>query len=323
MLIQVKRVRKNYVYGHGVRLEVGDSSSYSWGRRDHSMHFADFVYRHSGDPANNCYWENQIFSKGFLIKLLDIYYDVTGYSDTDAFKTRDEDSNAVIGVSEDTLDYNYSYRITLSGEGTDISQMIDYLREKFGFFYSPKRQTRYIDYKSLGGKRHPGKKIWISSNPSFRNDAFNRMVEAEKAARKYSLKQFEKDLDLAPNLDLPWDLSRDEAEKVMNYCMNDVIATQELMREKQRIEGQEAIESIRMLYYTVATKYERELLRLDECLAQTRDWPETSYMLKYIQKRVETADSNVDYFAKMKDELQKQVNTLKDLINQIHEESDI
>lgn len=147
MLIQVNRVRKSYVYAHGVRLETGDSSSYCWGRVNHSMHFDDFVCRHKGDPANNCYWENQIFSKEFLIKLLDIYYDVTGYSDT------------VICVCEDTIDYNHAYRITLSGEGTDISQMIDYLREKYATFYTPDRKRScYIDYHSLAKQRREAAK---------------------------------------------------------------------------------------------------------------------------------------------------------------------
>lgn len=165
-----------------------------------------------------------------------------------------------------------------------------------------------------------GKKIWISSCPSFRDDAFHRMVEARRAARKYTLKEFEKDLDLKP-LDLPWDLSRDEQEKVMNYCMNDVICSEELMREKQRIDGQAALEGLRTLYYAVSTNHERRKMHLDECLDGDRNWPETSHMLEYIRKRIETADGNVMYFAKLKDDLQKQVTNLKDLINQIHEES--
>lgn len=92
----------------------------------------------------------------------------------------------------------------------------------------------------------------------------------------------------------------------------------------------DVIEGLRTLYYAVATRHERALRRLDECLNDDRDWPETSYMLEYIRKRVETADENVEYLCKESDDLRNQVlqkeiqvQNLKDLINQIHEESDI
>lgn len=224
-----------------------------------------------------------------------------------------------------------------------VEEAITWLREECDIFYQPGLKWEDLKYKlpdkaaekefgttdiremypaCLIRPRCCGKKIWISSNPSFRDDAFHKMVEAERAAKKYTLKQFEKDLGLL-NLDLPWELNRDEAEKVMNYCMNDVIATEELYREKQRIDGQEAIEGLRTLYYAVATRHERALRRLDECLGGDRDWPETTYMLEYIRKRVETADENVEYLCKENDDLRNQVTNLKDLINQIHEESDI
>lgn len=224
-----------------------------------------------------------------------------------------------------------------------VEESITWLREECDIFYTPGMTWEDLKYKMplkaaekeygtadiremypgcIIRPRCCGKKLWISSNPSFRDDAFNRMVEAERAARKYSLKEFEKDLGLK-HLDLPWDLSRDEAEKVMNYCMNDVICTEELMREKQRIDGQEAIEGLRTLYYAIATRHERALQHLDECLDDDRDWPETSYMLEYIRKRVETADENIEYLCKENDELRNQVQNLKDLINQIHEDSDI
>lgn len=96
------------------------------------------------------------------------------------------------------------------------------------------------------------------------------------------------------------------------------------------IDGQETLEGLRTLYYAVATRHERALRRLDECLNDDRDWPETSYMLEYIRKRVETADKKVEYLCKESDDLRNQVlqkeiqvQNLKDLINQIHEESDI
>lgn len=221
-------------------------------------------------------------------------------------------------------------------EPAAIEEAITWLREECDIFYTPGMTWKDLKYKltskacekeygtddiwtmfprCIVRPRTCGKKIWISSNPSFRNDAFNRMVEAERAARKYTLKEFEKEL--------PWNLSRDEAEKVMNYCMNDVICTEKLYREKQRIEGQEAIEGLRTLYYAVATRHERALRRLDECANDDRDWPETSYMLEYIRKRVETAESNIEYLCKENDSLRNQVANLKDLINQIHEESDI
>ncbi len=209
-----------------------------------------------------------------------------------------------------------------------VEEAITWLREECDIFYTPGMTWEDLKYKipdkaaekeygttdiremypcCVIRPRCCGKKIWISSNPSFRDDAFHRMVEAEKAAKKYSLKEFE----------------RDDAEKVMNYCMNDVICSEALMREKERIDGQEAIEGLRTLYYAIATRHERALRRLDECLNDDRDWPETSYMLEYIRKRVETADENIEYLCKENDSLRNQVANLKDLINQIHEESDI
>ena len=226
-----------------------------------------------------------------------------------------------------------------------VEAAITWLREECDIFYTPGMTwddlKHKMPYKAAGKEfgtadiremypcckiikpRSCGKKIWISSNPSFRDDPFNRMVDAERAARKYSLKQFEKELGLTPNRDLPWDLSRDEADKVMNYCTNDVICTEELMREKEWIDGQEALEGLRTLYYAVATIHERALRHLDECANDDRDWPETSYMLEYIRKRVETSDENIEYLCKENDSLRDQVANLKDLINQIHEESDI
>lgn len=224
-----------------------------------------------------------------------------------------------------------------------LEEAITWLREECDIFYTPGMTWEDLKYKMplkaaekeygttdiremypgcIIRPRCCGKKIWISSNPGFRDDAFHRMVDAERAARKYALKEYEKGVGFKyPRL--PWDLSRDEAEKAMNYCMNDVICTEELMREKQRIDGQEAIEGLRTLYYAVATRHERALQHLDECLDGDRDWPETSYMLEYIRKRVETADENIEYLCKENDELRNQVQNLKDLINRIHGDSDI
>lgn len=221
-----------------------------------------------------------------------------------------------------------------------VEDAITWLREECDIFYQPGLKWDDLKYKMplkaaeneygttdiremypgcvLMKPRACGKTFWISSCPSFRDDEFHRMVEAERAAKKYSLKQFEKDLGIK-HLDLPWELSRDEAEKVMNYCMNDVIATRELMREKERLDGKEALEGLRTLYYAVATRHERAMKRLDECLADDRDWPETSYMLEYIRKRVETAE----YLCKENDDLRDRAANLKDLINHINEETDI
>lgn len=85
-------------------------------------------------------------------------------------------------------------------------------------------------------------------------------------------------------------------------------------------EEKEALEALRTLYYDVATHHERALKRLTD---YDVDWPETSYMVEYIRKRFKTAEENVEYLCKENDELRNQVQNLKDLINQIHEESDI
>lgn len=85
-------------------------------------------------------------------------------------------------------------------------------------------------------------------------------------------------------------------------------------------EEREALEALRTLYYDVATHHERALKRLTD---YDVDWPETSYMVEYIRKRFETAEENVEYLCKENDELRNQIQNLKDLINQIHEDSDI
>lgn len=85
-------------------------------------------------------------------------------------------------------------------------------------------------------------------------------------------------------------------------------------------DDKEALEALRTLYYDIATRHERALERLDD---PDVDWPGTSYMVEYIRKRFKTAEENVQYLCKENDDLQNQVRNLKDLINQIHEDSDI
>ncbi len=85
-------------------------------------------------------------------------------------------------------------------------------------------------------------------------------------------------------------------------------------------EEKEALEALCTLYYDVATRHERSLMRLDDPSA---DWPKTSYMVEYIRKRAKTAEENVEYLCKENDDLRNQVQNLKDLINRIHEDSDI
>ena len=214
-------------------------------------------------------------------------------------------------------------------EPAAIEEAITWLREECDIFYQPGLKWDDLKYKMplkaaekefgttdiremypgcIIRPRACGKKLWISSEPCFRRDEFDAYVDGYR----YLLKA---------NIDrgaVGWD--KDEA---MNYCMNDVIITEQLMRKKKELEGQEAIEGLRTLYYAVATRHERALRHLDECLNDDRDWPETSYMLEYIRKMVETADENIEYLCKENDSLRNQVANLKDLINQIHEESDI
>lgn len=316
MRIEIIKNEGEAKYVHGTLLDVGHTSHKYWGDPLNRNRFDGFVrYMEGREDADFGF----ILRKHFLIQFLDIFYNRTGYTDTDSWKTKDMYGDPLIGMTFGDTQYGIVF------DENDISQMITYLREKYATFYTPERKGPcYIDYHSLAKQRQQrdGKKIWISSCPSFRNDEFNKMVEARRAAKKYSLKQFEKDLGIK-HLDLPWELSRDESEKVMNYCMNDVICSEALMREKERLEEQEAIEGLRTLYYAVATRHERALRHLDECLNEDRDWPETSYMLEYIRKRVETADDNVECLCKENDTLRNQVENLKDLIDKIHEETDI
>lgn len=260
-----------------------------------------------------------------------------------------------------------------------VADAITYLREECDIFYAPSMDWDDLKYKltSKACEKEYG-------TADIREICPKCLVSPRGGSK--SRAQFEawrRELGLHVIEDLPW--TADEKKKLMNYCMNDVICTRELEREKERIDGKEALEALRTLYYDVATCYERTLKGLAD---PDVDWPETSYMVEYIRKRVKvaeenveylckedkkidsyeatlseiadimepeyagptwsetwddlvgrikrmkedndtlrkrlkTADSNVTYFAKMKDDLQKQVNTLKDLINQIHEDSDI
>ena len=306
MRIEIVKNERRDKYVNGTWLDVGHTSNKYWGNPLNSDCFNEFLrYMEGREDADFEF----ILRKHFLIQFLDIFYNRTGYTDTDSWKTKDMYGDPLIGMTfGDT-----QYRIVF--DENDISQMITYLREKYATFYTPERKGPcYIDYHSLAKQRRQrdGKKIWISSCPSFRDDEFHRMVEARKAAKKYSLKQFEKDLGIK-HLDLPWELDRDESEKVMNYCMNDVICSKELMRENERIEGKEALEAIRDIYDELDCPGEAQWRRMNNY--DLDDVP-IDHMRDYII-------NNYKYFRDLSEFVGDQNKKLKDLINHINEETDI
>lgn len=224
-------------------------------------------------------------------------------------------------------------------EPVAIEEAITWLREGCDIFYTPGLTWDDLKYK-LPDKAC--EKEFGTTDIREMYPGWWMLCPRGGSKTQRSMKQFERELGLKP-IKMPWEKdeksrkiwissapcfrtdawTRREKEQIMNYCMNDVICSEALMREKERLDGKEAIEGLRTLYYAVATKHERALRHLDECVSDDRDWPETSYMLEYIRKRVETADENVEYLCKENDTLRDQVANLKDLINRINEETDI
>lgn len=204
-------------------------------------------------------------------------------------------------------------------ENECLEEAITWLREECDIFYTPGMKWEDLKYKIpdkaaekefgttdiremypcciLMRPRACGKKLWISSNPSFRDDAFHRMVEAERAARKYSLKEFE----------------RDDAEKVMNYCMNDVICSEALMREKERIDGKEALEALRDIYMELDCPGE----------ASFRRWHDLDIDDVSIEHMKDYIKGKAKFYKDLSEKTGEDNQTLRNLINQIHEESDI
>lgn len=223
-------------------------------------------------------------------------------------------------------------------EPAAIEEAITWLREECDIFYTPGLTWDDLKYKlpDKACEKEFGTTDIREMYPECRI-----LCPRGGSKTQRSMKQFERALGLKP-IKMPWEKdeksrkiwissapcfhddawTRREKEKVMNYCMNDVICSEALMPKKEWLEGKEALEGLRTLYYAVATKHERALRRLDECLNDDRGWPETSYMLEYIRKRVETAEENVEYLCKENDSLRDQVANLKDLINHIHEETE-
>lgn len=168
-----------------------------------------------------------------------------------------------------------------------LEEAITYLREECDIFYTPGLKWEDLKYKltSKACEKEYGTADIREMYPS--------CLVSPRGCGK-SRAQFEawrRELDLHPIKDLPW--TTDEKE---------------------------ALEALRTLYYGVATRHERALKRLND---YDVNWPETSYMVEYIRKRVETADENIEYLCKENDNLRNQIQNLKDLINQIHEDSDI
>lgn len=185
-------------------------------------------------------------------------------------------------------------------ESAAIEEAITWLREECDIFYTPGLKWEDLKYKipDKAAEKEFGttdiremypcclirprvccKKIWISSCPSFR-------VEARRA----------------------------DAEKVMNYCMNDVICTKELMREKERLDGKEALEAIRDIYDELDCPGEAQWRRINGY--DTIDEVPTLHMRDYIINKYK-------YFRDLSEFAGEQNRKLKDLINQINEETDI
>lgn len=204
-----------------------------------------------------------------------------------------------------------------------VEEAITWLREECDIFYTPGMKWADLKYKipdkaavkefgttdiremypecKLLKSRGGGKKLWISSCPSFRDDAFHRMLEASK---------FEKECR-AFWMNTTFDQER---EKVMNYCMNDVICTEALMREKERLDGKEALEAIRDIYDELDCPGEAQWRRMNGYDAI--DEVPTLHMRDYIINKYK-------YFRDLSEFAWEQNKKLKDLINQIHEDSDV
>ena len=141
----VKNERKEKCI-HGTLLDVGHTNRKYWGDPFNRNCFNEFVKDREGKEDVDF---DFIIRKSFLIQFLDIFYNRTGYTDTDSWKTKDLFADLpLIGMTfGDT-----QYRIVVDEK--DISQMITYLREKYATFYTPDRKRScYIDYHSLAKQR--------------------------------------------------------------------------------------------------------------------------------------------------------------------------
>lgn len=145
MKIEIIKNEREEKCVHGVMLDAGHTSSKYWGDPYNRDCFGGFVRYMEGREDSDFEF---ILRKSFLIKFLDVFYNRTGYTDTDTWKTKDMHGDPLIGMAfGDT-----QYRIVF--EERDISQMITYLREKYATFYTPERKGPcYIDYHSLAKQR--------------------------------------------------------------------------------------------------------------------------------------------------------------------------
>lgn len=145
MRIEIVKNEPREKYVHGTKLDVGYTTSKYWGGTHNRNCFDGFVKDLEGKADVEF---DFILHKSFLIRFLDIFYNRTGYTDTDTWKTKDMYGDPLIGMTfGDT-----QYRITINEN--DISQIIAYLREKYATFYTPERKGPcYIDYRSLAKQR--------------------------------------------------------------------------------------------------------------------------------------------------------------------------
>lgn len=216
------------------------------------------------------------------------------------FKPSDviEGLNRFYEFTESHKDYRYAALVIYPKEPSKtmwtfsksrVPDAITYLREECDIFYTPGLDWKDLKYKLTS--RACEKEYGTADI----REMYPKCLVSPRGGSK-SRAQFgawRRELVLHPIEDLPW--TADEKDK-------------------------EALEALRTLYYGVATRHERALKRLDDYAV---NWPGTSYMVEYIRRRVEKADENVEYLCKENDDLRNQVQNLKDLINQIHEDSDI
>lgn len=239
MRIEIIKNEREEKYVNGVMLDVGHTNRKYWGDPFNRDCFYGFVKYMEGREDVDFEF---ILRKRFLIQFLDIFYrNRTGYTDTDAWKTKDMHGDPLIGMGfGDT-----QYRIVF--EERDISQMIDYLREKYATFYTPDRKgSGYINYHSLAKRRHEA--------------AVPHMLDSDD------------------------------------------------------------FKTIKMLYKKLDTPLESVWRRHN---GYEFAFPPVTRMLEHIKSQVSTKDELLEHLAECNEELRVENSNLKDLINQIHKESDI
>ena len=140
------------------------------------------------------------------------------------------------------------------------------------------------------------------------------MVDAERAVKRDAFDAYVDGYRYLLKADIHkgavgWDM-----DKAMDYCLNDVIITEQLMRKKKELEGQEALEALRDIYDELDCPGEAQWRRMNGYDA-IYEVP-ALHMRDYIINKYK-------YFRDLSELAWEQNKKLKDLINHINEETDI